>query len=156
MLKRYLSGISFIWTWKFGCYRARVFCLERYSDKMFTRICVSSYYNVETRWKHVAIEAVVGIRFIWTWKFRSYLATVFGLPQQSDKKITWICFSQHRLDTRWKQNDIEGCRESILSGHESSVAIGLQFLVFNNSQMGQLLASVFRSTNLTQDGSKMQ
>ena len=46
-------------------------------------------------------------------------------------------------------------REWVLSGHENSVAIGLQFSVFNNSQMGQLFGSVFRSTTLAPDGGKM-
>ena len=45
--------------------------------------------------------------FIWTWKLGSYRTTVFSLQQPSDGPITWICFTQHELDTRWKQTAIE-------------------------------------------------
>ena len=96
-----------------------------------------------------------GISFIWTWKFGCYWTTNFCLQQQSDGTITGICFSQHKLDTRWNQNARGSCRQLVVSEHENLVAIGLQISVFRNSQMRELLGSVFRSTKLTSNGSEM-
>ena len=89
---------------------------------------------------------MLGICFIWTWKFGSYRTTIFGLQQQSDGTITWICFSArawHLMETKCYRGS---CRLLVLSGHENLEAIWQEFSVLNVSHLKSFRGSVFRIT----------
>ena len=71
--------------------------------EIFSRICVS-YHDLETRWKDMAIEIAVENQFYLNMKNQQLSDYNFWSSATVRWTITWICFSQHKLNTKWKRN----------------------------------------------------